>query len=135
MGETLAELPFTGDQVGLFRVRPGRSKRTCNSRVLPPAEFVECLSGTLKIGTAIAAVSEKFQTAKLRRGFQTLGFKRCGYATARQRMSDIDIQKNRCRTTVASRFGETPAKTVPYRGSDRLSRPRPGRLEKTCIWG
>src|SRR6516164_2102258 len=40
-----------------------------------------------------------------------------------------DIQKNRCRTIVASRFGETPAKTAPYRGSDRLSRPRPGRLE------
>jgi hypothetical protein len=43
--------------------------------VEPPslsAEFVECLSGTLKIGTAIAAVSKKFQTAKLRRGFRTL---------------------------------------------------------------
>src|SRR6516225_8497796 len=28
--ETRAELPFTGDQVGLFRARPGRPKRTCN---------------------------------------------------------------------------------------------------------
>jgi hypothetical protein len=33
IGETRAELPFTGDQVGLFRARPGRPKRTCNSRV------------------------------------------------------------------------------------------------------
>jgi hypothetical protein len=30
--ETLAELPFIGDQVGLFRAQPGRPKRTCNSR-------------------------------------------------------------------------------------------------------
>ena len=29
--ETLAELPFIGDQVGLFRAQPGRPKRTCNS--------------------------------------------------------------------------------------------------------
>src|SRR6516164_1966095 len=35
MVETRAELPFTGDQVGLFRARPGRPKRTCNSRVRP----------------------------------------------------------------------------------------------------
>jgi len=28
MVETRAELPFTGDQVGLFRARPGRPKRT-----------------------------------------------------------------------------------------------------------
>jgi len=32
MVETRAELLFTGDQVGLFRARPGRPKRTCNSR-------------------------------------------------------------------------------------------------------
>jgi len=31
IGGRLAELPFTGDQVGLFRARPGRPKRTCNS--------------------------------------------------------------------------------------------------------
>src|SRR5215470_1103666 len=30
MGETRAELPFTGDQVGLFRAQPGRPKQTCN---------------------------------------------------------------------------------------------------------
>ena len=35
MEETLAELPFTGDQVDLFRARPGRPKRTSNSRVDP----------------------------------------------------------------------------------------------------
>jgi len=27
MVETLAELPFIGDQVGLFRAQPGRPKR------------------------------------------------------------------------------------------------------------
>src|SRR5215831_8215678 len=31
MVETRAELPFIGDQVGLFRAQPGRPKRTCNS--------------------------------------------------------------------------------------------------------
>src|SRR6516164_1304367 len=31
MVETRAELPFIGDQVGLFRAQPGRRKRTCNS--------------------------------------------------------------------------------------------------------
>ena len=30
MVETRAELPFIGDQVGLFRAQPGRPKRTCN---------------------------------------------------------------------------------------------------------
>jgi hypothetical protein len=30
MVETRAELPFTGDQVGLFRAQPGRPKQTCN---------------------------------------------------------------------------------------------------------
>ena len=28
--ETRAELPFTGDQVGLFRAQPGRAKQTCD---------------------------------------------------------------------------------------------------------
>src|SRR5215469_7639927 len=32
MVETRAELPFIGDQVGLFKAQPGRPKRTCNSR-------------------------------------------------------------------------------------------------------
>src|SRR6516164_5664155 len=31
MGETRAELPFTGDQVGLFRAQPGRPKQTPTS--------------------------------------------------------------------------------------------------------
>jgi len=31
LGERLAGLPFTGDQVGLFRARPGRPKRTWQS--------------------------------------------------------------------------------------------------------
>ena len=38
MVETRAELPFFGDQVGLFRAQPGRPRRTCNSR------GVACLS-------------------------------------------------------------------------------------------
>ena len=75
-----------------------------------------------------------FQAVRVRHGKAALATLACN-PTIELVMSDIDIQKNRCRTTVASRFGETPAKTVPYRGSDRLSRPRPGRLEKTCIWG
>src|SRR5215469_8237064 len=32
MGETRAELPFTADQVGLFRAQPGRPKRACRPR-------------------------------------------------------------------------------------------------------
>jgi hypothetical protein len=35
MVETRAELPFIGDQVGLFRALPGRPKRTCNSTWRP----------------------------------------------------------------------------------------------------
>jgi hypothetical protein len=32
MRKRLVKLPFTGDQVGLFRAQPGRPKRTCNHR-------------------------------------------------------------------------------------------------------
>src|SRR5215469_4642772 len=36
MVETLAELPFIGDQVGLFRAQPGRPKRTAERTVTKP---------------------------------------------------------------------------------------------------
>ena len=38
MVETLAELPFTGDQVGLFRAQPDRPKRACNPSSLAASE-------------------------------------------------------------------------------------------------
>jgi len=41
IGETRAELPFTGDQDGLFRARPGRPKRTCNSRARSKSAAVQ----------------------------------------------------------------------------------------------
>jgi hypothetical protein len=34
MVETRAELPFTGDQVGLFRAQPGRPKQTSYQHIL-----------------------------------------------------------------------------------------------------
>jgi hypothetical protein len=33
LGETLAELPLTGDQVGLFKAQPGRPKVSSESRI------------------------------------------------------------------------------------------------------
>ena len=43
------------------------------------------------------------------------------------------IQKNRCRTTVAEPIWGNASGTALYRGSGRLFRPRPGRLERTGI--
>src|SRR5271166_6890375 len=45
----------------------------------------------------------------------------------------VHIQKNRCRTTVAEPTWGNASGTALYRGSGRLFRPRPGRLERTCI--
>jgi hypothetical protein len=41
------------------------------------------------------------------------------------------IQKNRSRTTVAEPIWGNAGGTALYRGSGRLFRPRPGRLERT----
>ena len=68
-GEASRQMPL---QTNCENSRWPHWRQLRRSRQASPAEFVEYLSGTLKIGTAIAAVSEKFQTAKLRRGFQTL---------------------------------------------------------------
>src|SRR5271166_5899910 len=45
----------------------------------------------------------------------------------------VHIQKNRCRTTVAEPTWGNASGTALYRGSGRLFRPRPGRLERTCV--
>jgi hypothetical protein len=49
---------------------------------------------------------------------------------AGQEQCGRNIQKNSCRTTVLSRFGETLAKLPLCRGSGRLFRPRSGRLAR-----
>jgi hypothetical protein len=47
--------------------------------------------------------------------------------------SGQNIPKNRCRTTIAERMVETPAK-LPFIGDQvGLLKPRPGRPQRTCI--
>ena len=44
-----------------------------------------------------------------------------------------NIQKNRCRTTVAEPVWGNVSGATLYRGLGRLFRPRPSRQERTCI--
>ena len=49
-----------------------------------------------------------------------------------RRADGQNIPKNRCRTTIAEADSGNASGTALYRGSGRLLKPRPGRLQRTC---
>ena len=72
MVETLAELPFIGDQVGLFKPRPSRPQRTCRTRSAN-ARFFMFLNGFCLYGDLIPPIADRNRDRKLARLRRPLG--------------------------------------------------------------